>query len=457
MLWELFSPFLVRFRLCYTGNRYEEQGGSALLKSDAHKDKAIIAALDLPGQPSDLTELAALVDAAGAEVVAEVVQSRYHPDPATYFGKGKVDEIAALAATNDATLLVVDSELTPSQIRNLEDQIEIQVLDRTQLIIDIFAQRARTYEGRLQVEIAQLSYALPRLTGRGTEMSRLGGGIGTRGPGESKLEYDRRRIRERISELRREVANIKRHRALLRAGRVRRGYPLVSLVGYTNAGKSTLLNALTDADIFAADMLFATLDPTTRVLALPNGQEVAITDTVGFISRLPHMLVDAFHATLEEVQESDLLIHVVDGATPDLYAQIDSVQQVLAELKVDNKPQIIVYNKADLLPDKSHFMPPVHEHPWVLVSALSGEGLAELRQLIADNLPDAPQRVTYFLPHSRGEVVSWLHSHGEVLEQEYEVDGVRLLVDLRSTLIRQAAKQFAVEPVKGETEIDNGK
>lgn len=184
MLWELFSPFLVRFRLCYTGNRYEEQGGSALLKSDAHKDKAIIAALDLPGQPSDLTELAALVDAAGAEVVAEVVQSRYHPDPATYFGKGKVDEIAALAATNDATLLVVDSELTPSQIRNLEDQIEIQVLDRTQLIIDIFAQRARTYEGRLQVEIAQLSYALPRLTGRGTEMSRLGGGIGTRGPGE---------------------------------------------------------------------------------------------------------------------------------------------------------------------------------------------------------------------------------------------------------------------------------
>ncbi len=426
-----------------------------MLNSEIRKDRAIIAALELPNQAADLAELAALVDAAGAEVVGEVVQGRARPDPATYFGSGKVDEIAQLVVATEATMLVVDSELAPSQIRNLEEQVEVQVLDRSQLIIDIFAQRARTYEGRLQVEIAQLAYALPRLTGRGTEMSRLGAGIGTRGPGESKLEYDRRRIRERMRELRKEVEEIKRHRELLRAGRVRRGHPLVSLVGYTNAGKSTLLNALTDADIFAADMLFATLDPTTRVLALPDGQEVAITDTVGFISRLPHMLVDAFHATLEEVQESDLLIHVVDAANIQLREQMDSVQEVLEELKAADKQQIIVYNKADLLADKSLFQPPYNKHPWILVSATTGEGLAELKQLVAEHLPDAPLRVTYCLPHSRGEVVSWLHRQGEVVEQEYEADGVRLLVDLRYAQIRQAAKQFSVLPIEGVAEPDD--
>lgn len=426
-----------------------------MLNSEIKKDRAIIAALELPGQPVDLEELAALVDAAGAEVVGEVVQNRTKPDPATYFGSGKVDEMAALVAANEASMLVVDSELAPSQIRNLEDQVEVHVLDRSQLIIDIFAKRARTYEGRLQVEIAQLAYALPRLTGRGTEMSRLGAGIGTRGPGESKLEYDRRRIRERIRELRKEVDEIKRHRELLRAGRVRRGHPLVSLVGYTNAGKSTLVNALTDAEIFVADMLFATLDPTTRVLALPDGQEIAVTDTVGFISRLPHMLVDAFHATLEEVQESDLLIHVVDAANAQFVEQMQSVQKVLEELKAANKKQIIVYNKADLLADQSLFVPPYNEHPWVIVSATTGEGLAELKQLIAENLPDAPQRVTYFLPHSRGEVVSWLHRQGEVVAQEYEADGVKLVVDLRYAQIRQAVKQFEVLPEGGMTEVDD--
>ncbi|HBK84586.1 MAG TPA: GTPase HflX [Firmicutes bacterium] len=426
-----------------------------MLNSDTHKDKAIIAALDLPGQQADLEELAALVDAAGAEVVGEVIQSRPKPDPATYFGSGKVEEIATLATATDASMLIVDSELAPSQIRNLEDQTELHVLDRSQLIIDIFAQRARTYEGRLQVEIAQLAYALPRLTGRGTEMSRLGGGIGTRGPGESKLEYDRRRIRERMRELRKEVDEIKRHRDLLRANRVRRGHPLVCLVGYTNAGKSTLLNALTDAEIFAADMLFATLDPTTRVLALPDGQEVAITDTVGFISRLPHMLVDAFHATLEEVQESDLLLHVVDTANEQFPEQMNSVQTVLEELKASDKKQIVVFNKADLLPDPTQFLPPFSDHPQIIVSAHTGAGLAELKQLIADQLPDAPQRVTYLLPHSRGEVVSWLHRQGEVVAQEYEAEGVRVVVDLRYAQIRQAAKQFDVLPAEGVLEINN--
>lgn len=423
--------------------------------SNLNKDKAILAALELTHQPADLEELAALAEAAGAEVVGEVVQSRTRPDPATFFGKGKIDEIAALVAANAATMLIIDSELAPSQIRNIEDQVEVQVLDRSQLIIDIFAQRARTYEGRLQVEIAQLAYALPRLTGRGTEMSRLGGGIGTRGPGESKLEYDRRRIRERIRELRKEVEEIKLHRQLLRSSRVRRGHPLVSLVGYTNAGKSTLLNALTDSDIYAADMLFATLDPTTRVLALPDGQEVAVTDTVGFISRLPHMLVDAFHATLEEVQQSDLLLHVVDAASPRLEEQMESVQQVLKELDAADKKQIIVYNKADLLVDKLSFVPPYKGHPWLILSATTGEGLAELKQLIADNLPDAPQRVTYLLSHSRGEVVSWFHNQGEVIAQEYEADGVRIVVDLRHAQIQQAAKQFAVQPREGVAGTDN--
>jgi GTP-binding protein HflX len=420
-----------------------------LQNSNVDRDKAIIAALELPSQPADLAELAALVDAAGAEVVGEAVQSRARPDPATFFGKGKVDEIAALVAANEATMLVIDSELAPSQIRNIEDRVEVQVLDRSQLIIDIFAKRARTYEGRLQVEIAQLAYGLPRLTGRGTEMSRLGGGIGTRGPGESKLEYDRRRIRERIRELRKEVEEIKQHRQLLRSSRIRRGHPLVSLVGYTNAGKSTLLNALTDSDIYVADMLFATLDPTTRMLALPDGQEAAVTDTVGFISRLPHMLVDAFHATLEEVQQSDLLLHVVDAASPQLEEQMESVQQVLSELDAADKKQIIVYNKADLLADKSSFVPPYKGHPWLVLAATTGEGLAELRQLIAENLPDAPQRVTYILPHGRGEVVSWFHNQGEVVTQEYEADGVKVVVDLRYAQIQQAAKQFAVQPLEG--------
>lgn len=417
-----------------------------MITSAVKKDRAIIAALIMPNENSDLEELAALVDAAGAEVVAEVVQNRDKPEPATYFGSGKVDEIAALVVANEATMLVVDSELAPSQIRNLEDKIEVQVLDRSQLIIDIFAQRARTYEGRLQVEIAQLSYALPRLTGRGTEMSRLGGGIGTRGPGEPKLEYDRRRIRESIRDLRQEVAKIQRHRELLRSGRIRRGHPLISLVGYTNAGKSTLLNLLTDADIFAADMLFATLDPTTRVLSLPNGQEVAITDTVGFISRLPHMLVDAFRATLEEVEEADLLIHVVDVASEDIIEQMDSVQTVLEELKAANKKQIIVYNKADLLPDQASFMPPNTEHPWVLVSATTGVGMETLAQLMMEHLPDAPQRATYFLPHTRGDALSWLHSQGEVVSQKHGAEGTELLIDIRRTQINQAAKQFDILP-----------
>ena len=417
-----------------------------LLTNDIQSDKAIIAALELPGVVLDLTELRALAESAGAEVVGEMTQARQRPDPALFFGKGKVEELAAYAVATGATMLLVDSELTPSQIRNLEDGVEVQVLDRSQLIIDIFAQRARTYEGRLQVEIAQLSYALPRLTGRGTAMSRLGAGIGTRGPGESKLEYDRRRIRERMRELRQQADNIKRHRKLLRESRVRRGHPLISLVGYTNAGKSTLLNALTEAEIFAADMLFATLDPATRVLTLPDGQEAAITDTVGFISRLPHTLVNAFHATLEEVQEADLLLHVVDLANPDFMAQIAAVQAVLDELGVGDRRQILVYNKSDLLSEKDSLPLPPVAHPWVMVSAATGRGLDELKSLIAVNLPATVLRVTYSLPHDRGDAVNWLHRQGEVVEESYDEEGVIITVDLESTLIQQADKQLGIIP-----------
>ena len=383
------------------------------------------------------------------------MQTRPHPDPATYFGSGKVNEIKALLTACAANLLVVDGELAPGQIRNLEDKLDVRVIDRTQLILDIFAQRARTYEGRLQVEIAQLTYTLPRLTGRGVEMSRLGGGIGTRGPGESKLEYDRRVIRERIRELRQEVQEVRQHRQLLRSGRVRRGYPLVSLVGYTNAGKSSLLNRLTDAGIFTANKLFATLDPTTRVLELPDGQEVAITDTVGFISRLPHLLVDAFHATLEEVQEADLLIHVVDAANTGFPEQMEAVEAVLRELGASDKPQIIAYNKADLLPDQNQFVPIPTDHPEVLVSARSGQGFDELLQLIADNLPDQPRRVTYLIPYAQGEVVNWLHTQGDVVEQDYSAAGVKLVVNLRATMIGQAAKLFNIQPEEEEGETDH--
>ena len=424
-------------------------------ENTVEKDLALVVALDLPRQPVDLRELKALVDAAGGEVVGEMTQARPTPDNALYFGTGKAEELKDLALATNATVVIVDDELSPRQIRNLEDKVDLKVIDRTQLILEIFAQRAQTHEGRLQVEIALLNYSLPRLTGKGAEMSRLGAstpGARTRGAGESKLELERRGIRDRISLLKVEAKEVSRHRQLLREGRTRRGYPLVALVGYTNAGKSSLLNTLTEADAFAADMLFATLDPTTRVLALADGREVALTDTVGFISRLPHMLVQAFHATLEEVQQADLLVQVVDASNPEFLQQMASVADVLKELNCEDKPQIVAYNKIDLVTDPQVFLPERMRSPCTLISAKNGTGLEELKQLITENLPNLPRRVTYLLPYDRGEVAAWLHREGEVGDQQYDAEGIRITVELQDAKIRQVAKQFGVRPLEGALE-----
>jgi GTP-binding protein HflX len=323
-------------------------------------------------------------------------------------------------------------------VRNLEEELGVRVIDRTQLILDIFARRARTREGKLQVELAQLEYLYPRLTGRGTELSRLGGGIGTRGPGETKLETDRRRIKRRITDLRRELDEVRRHRALLRTRRQGVPLTLVSLVGYTNAGKSTLLNALTGAGVPAEDKLFATLDPTTRRLVLPNNEVVLLTDTVGFIRRLPHHLVAAFRATLEEVTEADLLLHVVDVSNPDYPDQVKAVEDVLASLGAGEKPAILVFNKVDRLNAEEPWLVPAGR-PAVAVSALTGQGLDELRRLIMEVLRDQRVRREFLVPYRRGDVLNLLYEKGEVLRREDTPAGVLLEVELGAVWASRAA------------------
>src|SRR5687768_8566218 len=318
-------------------------------------ERAFLIGIDDPGNgrwpvSRSLEELAALAETAGASVVGSAFQRRRAPDPVWYFGKGRAAELVDEKAATDFNVLIVDDELEPNQQRGLEKLLDCKVLDRSALIIDIFARHAKTKEGRLQVELAALEYHLPRLTRLWTHLSRTGGGIGTRGPGESQLETDRRLVRERIKKVKADLRDVKRHRATAARQRERNEVASVALVGYTNAGKSTLLNALAAADVYAADMLFATLDPTSRQVALPSGQQVVVTDTVGFINKLPHDLVDAFRATLEEVMRAELLLEVVDAADPDFVGQQAAVQTVLDELGAGDKPRITVFNKIDLLP-----------------------------------------------------------------------------------------------------------
>jgi len=338
----------------------------------------------LIGVNGHLDELAELVRSAGGRVVGSVVQRLDRPVAATYIGQGKVQEARTLAWELEADLVVVDDELTPAQARNLEKLVEIPVIDRTQLILDIFAQRARTKEGKLQVELAQLTYQLTRLAGRGTAMSRLGGGIGTRGPGETQLETDRRRIRRRIAGIRRELEEVRRTRALQREGRRRTGLPVIALVGYTNAGKSTLMNALTRAGVLAENRLFATLDPTVRRVTLVPGKDALLTDTVGFLRKLPHQLVAAFRATLEEVQEADILLHVVDASQPDVHEQMEAVAAVLDELGALDKPMVTAYNKLDIVADRAQVESWAQSTPNAMaISAKTGLGLDRLRELLA--------------------------------------------------------------------------
>jgi GTP-binding protein HflX len=391
-------------------------------------ERAFLIGLDDPDDhrwpiERSLAELAALAETAGASVVGSTSQRRSDPDPVWYFGKGRAAELVDEKAATDFNVLIVDDELDPNQQRSLEKLLDCKVLDRSALIIDIFARHAKTKEGRLQVELAALEYHLPRLTRMWTHLSRTGGGIGTRGPGESQLETDRRLIREKIKKVRAELDNVKRHRATASRRRDRHEIASVALVGYTNAGKSTLLNALADADVYAADMLFATLDPTSRQVALPNGQHVVATDTVGFINKLPHDLVDAFRATLEEVMRADLLLEVVDASDPDFVGQQAAVQTVLDELGAGDKPRITVFNKIDLLPADAG-APPEGDRA-VFVSAVTGAGLDRLRARIADTLRSEMVAVDAVVPYERGELVARARSSGDV-EESYEERGVRV-------------------------------
>ena len=374
-----------------------------------------------------LTELAELARTAGAEIAGQSTQKLERPNASTYIGSGKATELAATCREQNVDTVIFDDELSGAQARNLEEVFQCKILDRTQVILDIFAQRARTREGKLQVELAQLQHLLPRLTRYWTHLSRQRGGIGMRGgEGESQLEADRRRLQERIDKLRVELDEVRRQRQTQRQGRQRNQWPLASIVGYTNAGKSTLFNALTRAGVLEEDKLFATLDPTTRRLRLPTNQNVLISDTVGFIRKLPHQLVEAFKATLEEVVNADLLLHVVDVGHPQADAQIEAVNRVLAEIGADAKPVLMVANKADLLPAGEGLHGWRDRHPdGVLVSAKTGEGFADLRAALSAALRPIRDFIALAIPHGAAATVARLHEVGQIVEREYDGDTAR--------------------------------
>ena len=395
----------------------------------AFRERIVLVGVTIPPETVDeteahLDELALLVDTAGADVVERVVQRRDGPDPATYVGKGKAEELRRASLEVDADTVVFDDELSPAQSRNLEKILGRTAIDRTAVILDIFAQNAHTQEGKAQVELALLRYRLPRLRGRGKALSQQAGGIGTRGPGETQLEVDRRRLLRRITKLESELRDLSRTRHTQRKARARSKIPTISLVGYTNAGKSTLLNRLTDAGVLVENRLFATLDPRTRRLELPGGESVLVNDTVGFVRKLPHQLVEAFQSTLEVVKESDLLVHVVDSAASDPRGQIGAVRTVLAEIGADRVPELLAFNKADVAPDAKRL---VDRHPGsVLLSAVTGEGLDILLQTVGDRLRALNPVVELRIPYDRGDVVAALHREGEVLSEAHEAEATLL-------------------------------
>jgi GTP-binding protein HflX len=369
---------------------------------------------------TSLDELAGLATAAGAEVVVRAVQERASPDPATLFGKGKAAEFAAAFEAAGVDVVIIDHVLTPAQARNLEAVFHCRVIDRTELILDIFARRARTREGKLQVELAQLQYKLPRLVGSSEALSRLGGGIGTRGPGETKLETDRRRIRHRVAALKREIAEVSERRGYLRERRRRTEVPTVALVGYTNAGKTTLFNALTGDHAVVSDALFVTLDPLVRRVKLPDSRQIIVSDTVGFIDRLPHQLVAAFRATLEEVIHADLLLHVIDAAAPDRERRERAVRDVLTEIGAGDVPMLEVFNKCDLLAQVDRDRLTAAAPASVCVSAVTGEGVRELIDLVTSRVAMDTERTTFTLDFSDAadrQTLSELHRHARVASQ----------------------------------------
>ena len=416
--------------------RLEERAGRRLTATEVdfevdHQQALLVGAAfggrSLAGVEASLDELALLAQTAGAEVIDTALQRRDAPDPATLIGQGKVSELRDLADALDVDLVVFDDELSPAQQRNLEQAFSCDVVDRVALILDIFAQHATTQEGMVQVELAQHRYRLPRLRGKGTQMSRQSGGIGTRrGPGETQLEVDRRRILTRVSKLERELERLRRTRANQRKSRTRRGLATVALVGYTNAGKSTLLNQLTGADAMVQNQLFSTLDPTTRRLRLPGGETVLLTDTVGFVRKLPHQLVEAFRSTLDEVTRADLLLHVVDGAAPDADGQIDAVRTVLGEIGGAELPEQLVINKSDVA-DPDVVKQFLHSHrSAVAVSARTNEGVDELLGIIAKRLRALDKIVELVVPYERGDVLAALHRDGEVIVEVHGDVGTRV-------------------------------
>lgn len=370
-----------------------------------------------------LEELADLVKTAGANAIASVIQNRESIHPGTYIGKGKMEEIKELIENLQATGVVCDDELSPAQLRNLEETLGTKVMDRTLVILDIFAKRATTREGKIQVELAQLKYSLARLVGLRSSLSRLGGGIGTRGPGEKKLEMDRRLAKDRISQLKRELEEVERHREVARSQRSKNKTPVAAIVGYTNAGKSTLLNTLTGAGVLEEDKLFATLDPTTRMLILPSKQQVLITDTVGFIRKLPHHLIEAFKSTLLEAQYADIIIHVVDASNPQMEKQMHIVYETLDSLEIKDKPVITLFNKQDKLQEK-HTLRDFRADQILNVSAKNGEGLTELQNELEEMLRKQNILMERLFPYDEAGKIQMIRKYGELLEEEYKNDGI---------------------------------
>lgn len=380
-----------------------------------------------------LDELKDLVKTAGAETVGMMIQSREAIHPGYYVGTGKLEEIRMMAAAYDATGIVCDDELTPSQMNNLERELELKIMDRTMVILDIFAARARTSEGKIQVELAQLRYRASRLTGLGTSMSRLGGGIGTRGPGEKKLEMDRRLIKVRISQLKKDLEQVKRHRELLREGRSRENIMTAAIVGYTNAGKSTLLNTLTDADVLEEDKLFATLDPTTRVLELQGKQRLYLTDTVGFIRKLPHHLIEAFKSTLEEAKYADFIIHVVDASNPQRDEQMYVVYETLKELGVQDKKVITLFNKQDKVTEPEVLRD--FRADYVLKTAVkTGQGLEELKEVLEKVITEDQIYLERVLGYQEAGQVQMIRKYGQLLSEEYTPEGIEIKARVPRTI-----------------------
>jgi GTP-binding protein HflX len=420
------------------------------------RERAVIAALRRPSQrrfeiDESLEELAGLVAAAGGTVVGRVTQERAAPAPGLFFGRGKIDEIGQTARAESAVLFVSDDPLSPIQERNISQALGIKVIDRTALILDIFAQRARTSEGKLQVELAQLTYLLPRLVGQWSHLERLGGGIGTRGPGETQLESDRRAIRRKVMQIRRQLDSVQVHRRLQRQGRRRSGVPVVALVGYTNAGKTTLLNRLAGSQLTAADQLFVTLDPAARVVEPEGGRRFVLTDTVGFIRKLPHELVAAFRATLEELADADVLLHVVDASHPAIDDHMKAVDDLLAELGVADRPTVLALNKIDQLETDPAVL--AHRTDAIAISAADGTGIDALLRAIERALPPVGN-LTLRIPHGEGALLTLCYERGRVLARRDMPGFVELDVDLPVGLLGALGRYRVGEPGPGAAVVD---